>query len=74
MKITEAIRQIMAEQEVRVGMMAARIGKKQNLISERLSQNDMTIGKSAEMLRVLDYKIVVMPREVTTPRGGIEVE
>lgn len=74
MKITEAIRQIMAEQEVRVGMMAARIGKKQNLISERLSQNDMTIGKSAEMLRVLDYKIVVMPRSATTPRGGIEVE
>lgn len=74
MKITKAIRQIMTEQDVRVGMMAARIGKKQNLVSERLSQNDMTIGKAAEMLRVLDYKLVVMPRGTTTPKGGIEVE
>lgn len=74
MKIAEAIRAVMADQGVKVGMMAGRLGKKQNVISERLSQNDMTITKAGEMLRVLDYKIVVMPKSASTPKGGFEVE
>ncbi len=74
MKIAEAIRAVMVEQGVKVGMMAGRLGKKQNVISERLSQNDMTITKAGEMLRVLDYKIVVMPKSTSTPKGGFEVE
>ena len=74
MKIAEAIRAVMVEQGVKVGMMAGRLGKKQNVISERLSQNDMTITKAGEMLRVLDYKIVVIPKSTSTPKGGFEVE
>lgn len=74
MEIAEAIRAAMKECEVGVNALSARIGKKQNVVSERLRQRDMTIGKAAELLRALDYKIVVMPRSTSTPKGGVEVE
>lgn len=74
MNIVKAIREIMTEQGVGVSKLAGRLGKKQNLISERLSQNGMTFEKANEMLQMLDYKIVLMPKSAATPKGGFEVE
>lgn len=48
--------------------------KTPRLVSERLSQENISIAKLREILRVLDYKVVIVPREARVPEGGYEVE
>ena len=74
MRANEAIREIMKEQEVGVSKLADRMNKKQSTISERLKQDNISLSKLNEMLRVLDYKIVVMPRNISTPKNSYEIE
>lgn len=74
MKTGNAVREIMKVQEIGVNQMAARLGKTPRLVSERLNQENISIAKLQEMLRVLDYKVVIVPREVRVPEGGFEVE
>lgn len=74
MKTGEAIREVMKKQEVGVNQMAHRLEKTPRLVSERLSQENISISKLREMLRVLDYKVVIVPRESRLPEGGIEIE
>ena len=74
MKTVEAVRQIMNIKEVGTNKMADRLGKPARLVSDRLSQENISISKLNEMLRVLDYKIILAPRETRIPDGGYEVE
>lgn len=74
MKTNEAVREIMKEQEVGVSALASRIGKTPRLVSDRLSMENISIEKLNEMLRVLDYKVVVVPRSRVTKTGEYEVE
>lgn len=74
MKTVEAVREIMKEQNIGVNKMADRLNRKPNVISERLGQSNISIVKLSEMLRVLDYKIMLVPRETSTPKGSYEVE
>jgi hypothetical protein len=43
-------------------------------MSMRMTQDNMSIGKANEMLRAMDYKVVILPREARIPEGGYEVE
>lgn len=74
MKANEAVREIMNQQEVGTSVLASRIGKTPRLVSDRLSMENISIEKLNEMLRVLDYKIVVVPRSRVTKTGEYEVE
>lgn len=74
MKTGDAIKKVMEERGVRVSQIAYMTGKKSNVISERLSQENISVGKMLEMLRVLNYKIVIMPRDAKTQDGWYEVE
>lgn len=74
MKAGDAIKKVMEEQGARVSQIAYMTGKKSNVISERLSQENISVGKMLEMLRVLNYKIVIMPRDAKTQDGWYEVE
>ena len=74
MKTSNAVREIMKEQKIGVGKMADRLEKSSRLISERLSQENISVTKLRELLRVLDYKIVILPRDTSVPKGGYEVE
>ena len=74
MKTNEAVREIMKEQEVGVSTLASRIGKTPRLVSDRLAMENISIGKLNELLRVLDYKVVVVPRSRVTKSGEYEVE
>lgn len=74
MKTGEAVRSVMKEQGIGVSKMAARLDKPVRQISERLSQDNISIIKLNELLRVLDYKVVIIPRDVSVPKGGYEVE
>ena len=74
MKTNEAVRAIMSEQGVGTSTLASRIGKTPRLVSDRLSQENISIDKLNEMLRVLDYKVVIVPRSRITRDGEFEVE
>ena len=71
---TEALRTIMKSKDVRHTTLASRLNIKSNVLSERFAQKNVSVAKLNEMLRVLDYKIVLVPRETRLPEGGFEVE
>lgn len=70
----EALREIMKLRKVRPAMLCDRLGIKSNVLSERFKQKNVSVTKLNEMLRLMDYKIVLVPREARTPEGGFEVE
>ena len=74
MKVNEAVREIMVSQEVGPFALAARIGKKPRVVTDRLAQENISIDKLNEMLRALDYKIMIVPRSHTKKAGEYEVE
>ena len=74
MKANEAVREIMTQQEVGLSVLASRIGKTPRLVSDRLSQENISIEKLNELLRALDYKIMIVPRSHTKKSGEYEVE
>ncbi len=74
MKFGLAIREIMKAKGVGVTMLAARIGIGQPTATERLKRNTITSDKLIQILRVLDYKLVIMPREARLPEGAYEIE
>lgn len=70
----EAVKEVMKLKEVRPAMLCDRLGIKSNVLSERFKQKNVSVSKLNEMLRLMDYKIVVVPRETRVPEGGFEVE
>lgn len=74
MKTNEAVRAVMKKKEVGVNQMADRIGKSPRLVCDRLSQQNISIEKLKELLRVLDYEIAIVPRNSSLPEGGIKIE
>ena len=74
MKVHEAIRKVMEVTSTKVSDIAFRTNKKSNVISERLTQENISIKLLDEMLRVMNYKIVIVPREARIPEGGYDIE
>ena len=74
MKANEIIREVMMLKEVKPSTLASRLNIKNNVLSERLGQKNISIDKLNDMLRVLDYKIVIVPRETRVQDGSFEVE
>lgn len=74
MKTSEAVRSIMKESGIGVNALAGRLDKTPRLVSERISQDNISIAKLREMLIALDYKIVIVPRNAKVPENGFEVE
>lgn len=74
MRTNEAIRAVMNATGTKVADLAYKTNRKSNVISERLSQENISIAKINEMLRVMNYKVVIVPREERIPEGGYEIE
>lgn len=74
MKATEAVRDIMKSQDIGLSKMADRMGKPARLVSDRLAQDNISIAKLNELLQVLDYKVLIVPRGAKKPTGAYEVE
>ena len=70
----EALKEVMKNKGVRPAVLCDRLGIKQNVLSERFRQKNVSVAKLNEMLRALDYKVVIVPRETRIPEGGYEVE
>lgn len=73
MKATDIIRNIMEKKEVKPSMLADRLKIKNNTLSERMTQKNISVLKLSEMLRVMDYKIVIVPRNVQAKEGWYEL-
>lgn len=74
MKATDVVREIMKSQDVGLNKMADRMGKTPRLVSDRLSQDNISISKLNEMLQVLDYKVLIVPRDCKKPSRSYDVE
>ena len=73
----EIVSTLMRVQGVTNAEMAAKLNLTQAALWDRLNSkktNNMTVGKLKDMLKMLDYKIVVVPRKTRMPNGGYEVE
>jgi hypothetical protein len=74
MKATEIVRTIMKSKEVRVAALADKLKIKSNVLCERLSQDNISVLKLDEMLRLMDYKIMIVPRDTTEKEGWYRAE
>ena len=87
MKTSEAVREIMKAKNVTVGAMARAIsdarGKDENgnkievlprLVTDRLAQKNISVANLSELLKTLDYKIVLVPRSKSEREGEYEIE
>lgn len=62
MKASKAVKEIMNEQNVTLSKLASRMNKSLRLVSDRLRADNITTKNLVEMLRNLDYELVVVPR------------
>lgn len=74
MKTNIAVRTIMEKQGVGVTKLAARMEKTPRLVSDRLAQENISISKLNEILRMLDYKVAILPRDARLPEDSFEIE
>ena len=73
----EIVNNLMRAQGVSNVEMAAKLNLTQAALWDRLNSkktNNMTIKKFNEILKMLDYKIVAVPRETRLPKGGFKVD
>lgn len=74
MNIGEVIKSILKLENLSIKALSKRISAPYTRITNRLNQNDMTIGKANELLRPLDYKLVIVPADKKLKENEYEVE
>lgn len=70
----EAVKEVMKIKEVRPSVLCDRLKIKPNVLSGRFTQRNVSVDKLNEMLRAMDYKVMIVPRETKVPDNGFEVE
>ena len=74
MKTTDALVAIKDKKGVGTNALAKQLGKPPRQISERIHQENISIAKLNEMLQLMGYKIILVPRETREPEGWYRVE
>lgn len=74
MIIYDAVRAIMKNKNLKLITVANRLGVRASMVSDRLAQENISIGKLDDILRVMDYRIAIVPMDAKLPDGGIFVE
>ena len=73
----EIVIAIMEQQEVSNAELAHKVGVKPTAMWDRLNNTnskDLNVALLSDMLRVLGYKIQIVPHGKQTPDGGYEVK
>jgi len=70
----EAVRKVMQTQGVKPAALCEMLNIKSNVLSERFKQKNVSITKLNEMLKLLNYKVIIVPSDTEVPENGIEVE
>lgn len=74
MKANEIVREVMRVKEIKPSVLASLLNIKNNVLSERLGQKNISTDKLNEMLEVMGYKIMVVPQEMEVPESGFVVD
>lgn len=74
MKATDIVRTIMKNNGIKIAALADKLKIRSNVISVRLTQDNISISKLDEMLRLMDYKIIVVPRDTIEKEGWYRAE
>ena len=70
----EAVKEIMKRKEVRPSTISEALGIKSNVLSERFKQKNVSVSKLNEMVRLMDYRVVLVPSDKPLDDDCIEVE
>jgi len=70
----EAVKEIMKRKEVRPSTISEALGVKSNVLSERFKQKNVSVSKLNEMVRLMDYRVVLVPSDKPLDNDCIEVE
>lgn len=70
----EAVKEIMKRKEVRPSTLYEALGVKSNVLSERFKQKNVSVSKLNEMVRLMDYRIVLTPKNRELDEDCYEVE
>ena len=74
MRTGNAVREVMKLKQIGVNQLADLMGKTHRLVSERLGQENISVKKLNEMLRVMGYKTIIVPRDTRIPSDSFEIE
>ena len=74
MRTGNAVREVMKLKQIGVNQLADLMGKTPRLVSERLGQENISVKKLNEMLRVMGYKTIIVPRDTRIPSDIFEIE
>lgn len=74
MKATQVIRTIVEEKEMKYSELAFQLNVKKNVLSERLRQDNISIDKMNELLRVLGYKMVAVPYDTPVKDEWFDID
>jgi hypothetical protein len=69
----QATREVMKLKNVGVGALAERLQIKRTSLSERFRHESISVRNLDEMLRLMDYKVLIVPRETKIPEEGFQV-
>ena len=70
----EAVKEIMKKKCIRPSDLYDGLGIKSNVLSERFKQKNVSVSKLNEMVRLMDYKIVLTPTDTQTNEDEFEIE
>lgn len=70
----EAVKEIMKRKEVIPSTLYEALGIKSNVLSERFKQKNVSVSKLNEMVRLMDYRVVLVPSDKPLDDDCIEVE
>lgn len=74
MKENEIIKTLMKEQNIKPKMLANRLNEAHNTVLGRLNRERWTVGVLLETLRVLDYKLMVVPSDTRETKGTFTID
>jgi hypothetical protein len=74
MTTKDALKTIMEKRGVGTNKLADRMGKPPRFISDRIRSKNIGILHLNELLRMLDYKIVLVPRETVEKEDWVRIE
>lgn len=73
----EAVKEIMKRHDISPAVLRDRLGikkEKSNVLSQRFTQKNVSVAILNEMVKAMDYKVLVVPRDTRTPADGFEIE
>ena len=70
----DAVKRVMELRGLRIVDLAGKLNINKNVLIKRCTQQNVSIGKLNEMLRPMNYKVVIMPETSETPDDAFTIE